>query len=95
MLEREMPPMPWPFTVELLKDALRLYSTPYGQVAETEPIKFPMCDCIDEAGEPVNHFLPCEKPAVVLCMALYTKEETIRRDAEEIDIFEIFYVSFH
>ena len=91
MLEKAMPPMPWPFTVELFKDALRLYTTPYGQIADTEPVKFTLCDCIDEEGEPLNHFLPCEKPAVVLCMSLYTEEEVTRQDTEEADLFDIFW----
>ena len=86
-----MPEMPWPFTVELLKDALRLYTTPYGQIADTEPVKFTLCDCIDDEGEPLSHFLPCEKPAVVLCMALYTEEEVLRQDAEETDLFDVFW----
>jgi len=91
ILEKEMPPMAFPFTVELLKDALRLYTTPYGQIADTEPVKFTLCDCIDDDGEPLNHFLPCEKPAVVLCMNLYTEEEVLRQEAEEKDLFEIFW----
>ena len=88
LIEGAMPEMVFPFTVDLLKDALRLFVTPYGQIADTEPFKFPQCDCIDE-----RHQLPCEKSAVVLCIAVYTKEEAVRRDAEEILIFDIFQVS--
>jgi len=51
IMEKEMPKMPFPFTVDLLKDALRLYVSPYGQVADTEQVVFPACDCI---GGPKN-----------------------------------------
>jgi hypothetical protein len=42
----KIPPSPFPFSIELLKDSLRLYYSPYGQVADTEPIKFAKCDCV-------------------------------------------------
>ena len=98
LIAKEMPLMAFPFTVDLLKDALRLFVTPYGQIADTEPVKFPQCDCLkDKSVPPVafKHLLPCEKPAVVLCIAIYTEEETVRRDLEEKELFDIFYVSLH
>ena len=48
LIEQELPAMPIPFTVELLKDALRLYVSPYGQIADTQQITFPTCDCVDD-----------------------------------------------
>ena len=38
LIEKELPPMPFPFTIDLMKDALRLYTSPYGQVAGTPPL---------------------------------------------------------
>ena len=96
LIAAAMPALPFPFTVDLLKDALRLFVTPYGQIADTEPVKFPNCDCLQEKSDPpiaFKHVLPCEKPAVVLCISVYTEEETIRRDLEEQEIFNIFAVS--
>jgi hypothetical protein len=58
----------------------RLVTTPYGQIADTEPVKYPLCDCLQDGGTLASkHQLPCEKPSVVMCIAIYTNEETIRR----------------
>jgi hypothetical protein len=83
--------MPFPFSLEMLKDSLKLYSSPYGQIAETEELEFSKCDCIDEVkGRPSRH-APCKKPAVVLLTTIYTQEEADRREEENevfMDIFE-------
>ena len=34
MVDKRLPLMPFPFTVDLLKDAVRLYMSPYGQVGD-------------------------------------------------------------
>lgn len=65
-----MPHTTFPFTVELLKDSLRLYLSPFGQVADTETILFPACDCIDDRRrKPLLHD-PCEK--VLYIYSIYT-----------------------
>eukprot|EP00602_Paraphysomonas_sp_CaronLab_P006141 CAMPEP_0185022112 /NCGR_PEP_ID=MMETSP1103-20130426/4839_1 /TAXON_ID=36769 /ORGANISM="Paraphysomonas bandaiensis, Strain Caron Lab Isolate" /LENGTH=1362 /DNA_ID=CAMNT_0027554057 /DNA_START=11 /DNA_END=4100 /DNA_ORIENTATION=+ len=78
-----MPHTTFPFTVELLKDSLRLYLSPYGQVADTEVMTFSGCDCIDERRRKPLYHDPCEKPAVVLMKLIYTDDEARRRDDEE------------
>ena len=61
LIEKCMPHTTFPFTVELLKDSLRLYLSPYGQVADTEVVSFAACDCIDDRRlKPLYHD-PCEK----------------------------------
>ena len=83
-----MPKTSFPFSKELLKDSLRLYLSPYGQIADTENIEYLDCDCIDEKRlKPLSHE-PCEKPSVVLVKIIYTEEEASRRDEEE-DMFSI------
>eukprot|EP01035_Chromulina_nebulosa_P018068 gene18068-23715_t len=78
-----LPLMPFPFTIELLKDCLRLYLSPYGQVADTERVIFPYCDCFNErTNKPVNH-VRCEKPAVVIVKTIYRDDEAMMRDIEE------------
>lgn len=90
LIRAELPEMAIPFTVDLLKDSIRLYSSPYGQVADTEQITFPSCDCMDEVrNKPLRHRV-CDKSAVVLCHVIYSEEEAQRRDAEEDDLFTDF-----
>lgn len=65
LLSKAIPSMPFTFTVDLLKDCLRLYISPYGKIADTETVVFPSCDCFDERRRrPFNHPI-CEKKAVV------------------------------
>lgn len=83
-----MPKTSFPFSKELLKDSLRLYVSPYGQISDTENFQYVACDCIDERRlKPLSHE-PCEKPSVVLIKIIYTEEEAARRDEEE-DMFAI------
>lgn len=83
MIKTALPPMVFPFTVDLLKDAIRLYVSPYGQIADTEEITFPHCDCVDEKrGKPKRHD-PCVKAAVVIAKSIYVDEEANRREVEE------------
>lgn len=87
-ISANMPKTSFPFSKELLKDSLRLYVSPYGQIADTENIEYVTCDCIDERRlKPLSHE-PCEKPSVVLIKIIYTEEEAARRDEEE-DMFSI------
>ena len=88
LIAAALPPMPFPFSVDLLKDALRLYVSPYGQVADTESITFPLCDCVGgPKNKPLRHE-PCTKAAVALCLSVYVEEEAQRR-AVEADEFSI------
>lgn len=83
-----MPKTSFPFSKELLKDSLRLYLSPYGQIADTENMEYLDCDCIDEKRLKPKSHEPCEKPSVVLVKIIYTEEEASRRDEEE-DMFSI------
>lgn len=75
LIEDALPPMPFPFSVDLLKDALRLYVSPYGQVADTESVTYPECDCIGgPKNKPLRHD-PCSKASVALCLSVYVDEE--------------------
>ena len=90
IIESMLPPMPFPFSVELLKDSLKLYHSPYGQVAETENYVFSKCDCIsDTNGRPTRHD-PCAKPAVVLIQSIYTEDDAERREEEEDEFSDKF-----
>ncbi len=90
LIEKELPPMPFPFTVDLLKDSLRLYTSPYGQVADTENFTFPSCDCVGgPKNKPLRHD-PCKKAAVVLCLSVYTEEEAERRAVEDDEMYMMF-----
>jgi hypothetical protein len=87
-ISKNMPKTSFPFSKELLKDSLRLYLSPYGQIADTENMEYLDCDCIDDRRlKPLSHE-PCEKPSVVLIKVIYTEEEASRRDEEE-DMFSI------
>ena len=76
----------FPFTIDLLKDSLRLFISPYGQVADTEQYTFEACDCIDEKRRKPLFHVPCEKPSVVLLKTIYSEEEAERRAVEEKDL---------
>lgn len=83
LIKEVLPPMAFPFTVDLLKDSLRLYVSPFGQVAETETVGFGSCECVnDKTNKPVRHS-SCIKPAIVLVKSIYSEEEASRREAEE------------
>merc|ERR1711991_832194 len=90
-IEEDLPPMPFPFDEALLKDAVSLFESPFGQVAEIEEITFEKCDCLNpKTGRPAMH-KPCTKPAIVLLKTIYTQEEIERREEEEqlyMDEFE-------
>ena len=90
MVSKRLPPMPFPFTPDLLKDSLRLYLSPYGQVADTEQITFPSCDCIGGPKNKPQRHDPCKKPAVVLCVSIYTEEEADRRAVEDDEFTQKF-----
>ena len=82
--------MAFPFTVELLKDAMRLYFSPFGQVADTEQVVFLGCDCVDDKRfKPLRHN-PCTKPAIVIVKTIYVEEEVQRREVEEDEYMEVF-----
>ena len=83
LVQEALPPMPFPFTVELFKDSLRLFVSPYGQVADTIQHTYPKCDCIDETKGKPNRHSPCIKPSVCIVTSIYTDEEAVRRDLEE------------
>lgn len=90
MIEAALPPIAFPFTVDLLKDSIRLFESPYGQIADTEQVTFPSCDCVDEVrGKPKRHN-PCTKAAVVIVKSLYVEEEADRREIEEDEMLERF-----
>jgi hypothetical protein len=90
LIRQTLPPMAFPVTVDLLKDSLRLYVSPYGQVANTESVTFKGCDCYDEVrNRPLRHN-PCVKPAVVIVKSIYLDEEAERRDIEEDEYIERF-----
>jgi hypothetical protein len=91
MLSKAIPSMPFPFTVELLKDCLRLYYSPYGQVADTERFAFLSCDCYDERRRRPSNHNPCEKPAVVIVQTIYTEAEAVFREMEEDEYFGHFH----
>jgi hypothetical protein len=89
MAER-MPDSTFPFTIDLLKDALRLYASPYGQIADTEMITFEACDCIDEKRRKPLYHVPCEKSSVVLTKVIFSQEEALRREMEEKELTKKF-----
>lgn len=76
----------FPFTIDLLKDSLRLYSSPYGQIADTELVTFEACDCIDEKRRKPLFHVPCEKSAVVVVKTIFSEEEAERRALEEKEL---------
>jgi Leucine-rich repeat (LRR) protein len=85
LIETELPEMPFPFSVDMLKDALRLYSSPYGVVAETEEFTFDKCDCINPKTKRPTRHNPCRKPAVIFLNTIFTEDEAERREEEEDD----------
>lgn len=76
----------FPFTIDLLKDSLRLFMSPYGQVADTELFVYEGCDCIDEKRRKPLFHVPCEKSSVVLVKTIFSEEEAERRAVEEKDL---------
>ncbi|KAJ1423724.1 hypothetical protein B484DRAFT_398556 [Ochromonadaceae sp. CCMP2298] len=90
MVGAALPPLAFPFTVDLLKDAIRLYISPYGQVADTEQVTFPACDCVDDVRSKPKRHNPCPKAAVVLCKSIYIPEEANRREIEEDEFLSRF-----
>jgi hypothetical protein len=79
-----MPRIAFPFSIDMMKDAVRLYASPYNQVAEMEEaVEFPRCQCVDAVrGKKLRH-KKCLKPALVLCKSIYVDEEANRREVEE------------
>mmetsp|Transcript_11220 Transcript_11220/g.15459 ORF Transcript_11220/g.15459 Transcript_11220/m.15459 type:complete len:1381 (+) Transcript_11220:57-4199(+) len=90
LIQQALPPLAFPFTVDLLKDSLRLYQSPYGPVAQTEEVEFPACDCIDEVKNRPRRHKPCVKAAVVLAKSVYVEEEAARREQEEAEYLQRF-----
>jgi hypothetical protein len=86
LIAEAMPPISFPFTIDLLKDAIRLYISPYGSIADTEEVVFPSCDCIDEYRNKPKRHNPCNKAAVVISKSVYVDEEANRRSEEEDDL---------
>ncbi len=83
LVSKALPEMPFNFDGKLLKDALQLYHSPYGQISSTERCNFSKCECVDEKkGKPKKHN-PCTDMAVVLTKCVYTEEEADRREIEE------------
>lgn len=83
LVKKSLPPIPFPFTVDLLKDSLRLYVSPYGRIADTEQLIFPACDCVDEKRKKPRRHNPCSKAAVVVVKSVYVEKEADRREVEE------------
>lgn len=90
LVHDNLPPIAFPFTADLLKDAMRLFESPYGQVADTENISFPTCDCIDEKRNKPKRHNPCMKVSVVIVKSVYIEEEAMRREIEEDEMIERF-----
>jgi len=90
LIDAALPPMAFPFTVDLLKDAIRLYESPYGQIADTEHVTYPSCDCIDDVRFKPKRHNPCAKVSVVLCKSIYVTEEANRREIEEDEFISRF-----
>lgn len=73
LVAEKLPPLSFPFTVDLLKDSIRLYISPYGAIADTENVTFANCDCIDDVrGKPKRHE-PCPKSAVIIAKSVYVE----------------------
>jgi Leucine-rich repeat (LRR) protein len=89
MMER-VPHSAFPFTIDLLKDSLRLFMSPYGQVADTEMITFDSCDCIDEKRRKPLYHTPCQKTSVIILKIIFSEEEAERRAMEEKDLITRF-----
>jgi len=85
-----LPEIAFPFTADLLKDAMRLFQSPYGQIADTENISFPTCDCIDEKRNKPKRHNPCIKVSVVIVKSVYIEEEAKRREIEEEEMIARF-----
>eukprot|EP00981_Chlorochromonas_danica_P007020 scaffold1524_cov182-Ochromonas_danica.AAC.4 len=91
LIARKMPHISFPFTIDLLKDSIRLYVSPYGIIADTEQVLFPQCDCVDPAfGNRPKRHEACTKAAVVLIKSVYVEEEADRREQEEDEFMERF-----
>jgi hypothetical protein len=90
LIAQAIPPISFPFTVDLLKDSIRLYISPYGSIADTETATFPSCDCMDEFRNKPKRHNPCAKPAVVMSKSCYIEEEAVRRSEEEDQLLETF-----
>jgi len=91
-VRESLPPMPFPLTIELLSDAVKLFSSPFGQVAEMEEIEFNKCDCVEEKKGRVRPSMhkPCRKTALVVLSSIYTSEEANRREEEDEVFMEMF-----
>jgi Leucine-rich repeat (LRR) protein len=85
VMDKRVTDTTFPFTIDLLKDSLRLFMSPYGQVAETEMFVYEACDCIDEKRRKPLFHVPCEKSSVVLVKTIFSEEEAERRAIEEKD----------
>jgi hypothetical protein len=90
MIAASLPPMAFPFTMDLLKDSIRLYLSPYGIISNTEEISFLQCDCVDEIRNRPKKHDPCQKAAVVIAKSVYVEEEAQRREVEEDEFLERF-----
>lgn len=86
VMDKRVSDTTFPFTIDLLKDSLRLFMSPYGQVADTEAFVYEACDCIDEKRRKPLFHVPCEKPSVVLVKTIFSEEEAERRAIEEKDL---------
>lgn len=92
LVREALPPMPFYLSPELLLDSIKLFSSPYGQVAAIEDIEYPKCDCVEEKKGRVRASMhkPCRKASLVLLTSIYTPEEASRREEEDEVFFEIF-----
>lgn len=90
LIAQRMPHISFPFTIDLLKDSIRLYVSPYGIIADTEQVIFSACDCMDTAlNKPKRHDV-CTKAAVLIAKSVYVEEEADRREKEEDEFMERF-----
>ena len=85
LMEPALRHIPFPFTVELFKDAVKSFDYVYGIAVDISEVVFPKCDCIDVAGNPTFH-TNCRKPAVVIVKHLYSEEEMYRREADAAEV---------
>jgi hypothetical protein len=89
LMEPSLMHIPFPFSIELLKDAIKYFEYPYGLAVDINDVTFPRCDCIDDSGIP-NFHMKCIKPAIIIAKHLYTEEEVVRRNSEYEESMTVF-----
>ena len=82
IMKAKLPPSPFGYTLEILKDAITKYEGPYGPVAQLDKVQFERCECVDSRGRSKGH-KPCVLPSVVVAKTIYTVGEAQRRSTED------------